>query len=281
MKNPLVTTDWLEAHLDSENIVVLDASMAKVIGRVPVEYVQPLYIPGSRRLDLEQEFCDLESDQVHALPTETQFRKAIEKFGLRPSDQIVIYDNQGIYSSPRAWWMLHIMGVENVFVLDGGLPKWIAEGRKTSTDLASLAVTDKSELQIKFCSDLVCDSSEVLENIARKEVAIIDARSPGRFLGKEEEPREGVRKGCIPNSINLPFAEVLDGDCFRSAIELSEIFNGLQLGDARKFVFSCGSGVTACIILLASVIAGYGCQVLYDGSWADWGSDQELPINQD
>lgn len=281
MKNqidsPLVSTDWLEQNLDRQGLVILDASMEKVIGREPIVYERPIAIPNSRKLDLEGAFCDLDSSQTHALPGSEQFTREAQRLGIDSESEIVIYDNQGIYSAPRAWYMFRLMGLEKVYVLDGGLPKWIEEGRPTVADTAA-APWPEGSMVGNAQPGMFCDSAYLLGCLEEKEFVVVDARSNGRFLGQAEEPRAGVRKGRIPGSVNLPFAEVLDGDQFKSPDELAEIFSNLLPEQSSRLVFSCGSGITACIILLASVICGYQQQILYDGSWADWGSDLTLPI---
>lgn len=279
MAFPLVTTEWLQENLTNKQLLVIDASMANVVGKEPIVYEQPVYIPGSLRIDLEGALCNLDSPQIHAFPTEDQFSSEARRLGLNPDSIVVLYDNQGIYSAPRAWWIFRAMGVENVYVLDGGLPQWLEEGRDTVSD--AVAQADRpGELRGEYQPDLVCDSAYVLQHLDTDLVAVIDARSQARFLAQAPEPRPGVRGGHIPNSLNLPFMDVLDGYRFKSPEQLKGIFAGLQGTPERRWVFSCGSGVTACIILLAAVIAGYSNVSLYDGSWADWGSDDRLPVER-
>lgn len=283
MEYPLVSTQWLEAHLTDPYLVLLDASMEIVIGKEPLIYDEPICIPRSRRFDVENKFCDKTSTQIHALPTFAQFIQGIAQLGIEPDSVVVIYDNQGIYSSPRAWWTFKVMGFNRVYVLDGGLPQWIEEDRIISSRYQAEGVdygpTDVDTLAdvLQYHPERVMDAEAVLKRIEDPDTAIIDARGAPRFLGQVSEPRPGVRSGHIPRSVNLPFAQVLDGNKIKTVSELQSIYQGLA-ADKSARIFSCGSGITACILILASVAAGHTKPVLYDGSWADWGSRTDLPI---
>lgn len=283
MEYPLVSTQWLEAHLTDPYLVLLDASMEIVIGKEPLIYDEPICIPRSRRFDVENKFCDKTSTQIHALPTFAQFIQGIAQLGIEPDSVVVIYDNQGIYSSPRAWWTFKVMGFNRVYVLDGGLPQWIEEDRIISSRYQAEGVdygpTDVDTLAdvLQYHPERVMDAEAVLKRIEDPDTAIIDARGAPRFLGQVSEPRPGVRSGHIPRSVNLPFAQVLDGDKIKTVSELQSIYQGLA-ADKSARIFSCGSGITACILILASVAAGHTKPILYDGSWADWGSRTDLPI---
>ena len=276
MINPLVTTSWLQEHLGDSNLVLLDASMAKVVGKKAIEYDELTLIPSSQKLDLESVLCDLNSSQTHAFPSVEQFSQEVQRLGIKSDTTVVIYDNQGVYSAPRAWWIFQAMGFTNVFVLNGGLPKWVAENRETTSKYA-VEPTEQGNISGRFQINLVCDSRYIVERLQRDLLTVFDARSSERFSGSAPEPRPGVRRGHIPDAISLPFTEVLSGDCFKTEEQLAAIF-ATFVKDGRQLIFSCGSGITACIILLASIIAGHSSATLYDGSWADWGSNELLPI---
>ncbi|GEK50013.1 sulfurtransferase [Vreelandella venusta] len=260
MSSPLVTTQWLQDNLDNERLVLIDASMATVIGKEPIVYDRPVWIPGSRKIDLEGVLCDIGSSQTHAFPTEEQVTREAQRLGITTESLVVLYDNQGIYSAPRAWWIFRSMGVKHVFVLDGGLPQWLAEQR----DVVS-TITETTTKPGNFVANLdhsrVRNSAYVLQYLDDSQVTVVDARSRSRFLAQVPEPRPGVRSGHIPNSHNLPFTEVLEGNCFKPVSELKAIFitlaPSLQSNNETQLVFSCGSGITACIILLAAELAGY------------------------
>lgn len=278
MGSPLVTTEWLAQNLNNKNVIVLDASMETVIGKDPLVYQTPTYIPKSHKFDLENVFTNKESTQIHAFPTVEQFTKAAQKIGIQSDSIIVVYDNQGIYSAPRAWWILQSMGFENSYVLDGGLPKWIEDGKEI-TDTLEMSSNGADHLMTHYQPQSVCTSDFVFENLTSAQYMVIDARGSERFSGNAAEPRAGVRSGHIPNSINLPFARVLDGLCYKSVKELDALFTLLLKPENKPLIFSCGSGITACILLLAACVAGKTDCRLYDGSWAEWGSCPSLPVN--
>ncbi len=272
----LVSTQWLNDHLQASNLILLDASMTTVVGKEPITYDQPCCIPGAMKFDLERDFFDHQSSQLHAMPTAEQFDKGAQRLGIKRNREIVIYDDQGIYSAPRAWYTLRCMGFTNVKVLNGGLPQWLEENRTVYSEYA---------LAPNSCSDnaapdnsLIHTSEQLLSNLESPGFKVVDARSAARFYGEAPEPRAGVRSGHIPQSINLPFAQVLDGHRLRSPQALKQTLESLGVTTEQPLVFSCGSGITACILLLAASEAGYQSLSLYDGSWADWGSNAQLPI---
>ncbi|WP_096087623.1 sulfurtransferase [Agaribacterium haliotis] len=282
MENICVSTQWLSENLANDRLVLLDASMSKVVGKNAITYAKASLIPGSRKFCLESSFCDTDSNTVHAFPSQSQFEQGIKGLGLNQRSIVVVYDNQGIYSSPRAWWIIRAMGFNNVFILDGGLPKWIDENRPVADTYAGDECSQGGEEAAVSVGESrlnsLCDKAFILRNIDNPAVLVVDARAKERYLGLVPEPRQGLRSGHIPNSVNLPFALVLDGFCFKSPERLVEEFQRIIPKRAKQLVFSCGSGVTACIVLAAARLCSYPDILLYDGSWAQWGADHTLPI---
>lgn len=277
----LISSDRLEDNLSNKKLVILDASMSKVVGKDPIVYASPIFIPQSKKCCPETSFCDADSASIHALPTQQQFDSELVKLGIQHDSLVVIYDNQGIYSSPRVWWIFKIMGFANAFILDGGLPKWMAEGRPVTQHC------DESDAKLgavaagftgSYNDQLVCDSQYVFKSLDDDSITVVDARSTARYLGLQAEPRAGLRAGHIPKSVNIPFDSVLNGHCFKKPEALKTEFSQLSHSDSAQLVFSCGSGITACIVLAAARLAGFKNTTLYDGSWADWGSQSSLPI---
>ena len=224
-------------------------------------------IRGARHFDLKNEFNDVSSKLPNTLPGPKQFENSCRKLGINNSSKIVVYDNLGIYLSPRVWWMFNALGHQNIAVLNGGLPEWISQGNETVQQVENNIT--RGDFEAKFHPEMVKDYDFVLSNVTLKESVLIDARSAGRFKGIAPEPREGLQSGNIPGSLNLPYTEVLENGKFKSREELSEIFNNLKI-DEKALIFSCGSGVTACIILLASELVSKNDKSVYDGSWTEW-----------
>lgn len=275
MLAPLVTPDWLKSHMNDPKLIVLDASMPENKSGQNSDLTD-VQIKNARFFDLKNSFSDKENSLPNMLPNEASFTIACQDLGINADSLIVVYDNLGVYSSPRVWWMFKAMGHENIAVLDGGLPKWMKQG--FPTEHIQKLTYPKGTFSARFRPNMVKNAESILNNIDQKEALVIDARSTGRFCGSEPEPRKDLKGGHIPGSLNLPYTAVIKDGQFLPAEDLKKVFEQLQLGD-RPLVFTCGSGLTACIILLASELVQKNPSAVYDGSWTEWGQLNNVPIS--
>ena len=272
--NPLVSVNWLSQNLNEPNLVILDVSLESNIANIKVEF-PGIQIKGARYFDLKRNFSDLESRLPNTLPNPKYFSLACRNLGINNNSIIVVYDNIGIYASPRVWWIFKSMGHKNIAVLDGGLPSW--KNKKYPTESIQNRVVPEGNFKAIFNLNLQKKAFQILENIVSKEAILVDARSNERFCGLIPETRKNLKSGHIPHAINLPFLEVLRDGKFLSPNEISTIFKKLKI-DKRPKIFTCGSGLTACILILASTLILEDNHFLYDGSWSEWGQLEGVPI---
>lgn len=272
--NSIVSVQWLKENLSAENLISFDASMKPIFPVANPISETPAYIPRSLRFDFDDHLCDHNTSLPHMLPSPEYFTDAMQTFGVNSDSAIVVYDKIGIYSSPRAWWMFKAMGHDQVAVLDGGIPAWIQAGYETVPLLAT--PTGRGNFASQPQGELIVDSETVIQALADSTVSVIDARSAGRFKGQDPEPRAGVRGGHMPGAVNIPFNDVLENGRMSARSDLQKIFSEYK---NKKMIFSCGSGVTSCVVALAAEQAGYKDLAVYDGSWSEWGrEDSGLPV---
>ncbi len=274
----LVSTDWLARHLRDPDLRVLDASWyLPDAGRDSRAEYQAAHIPGARFFDID-EVSDLRSSLPHMAPPPEKFVSRMRAMGVGDGHQVVVYDGAGLFSAARVWWLFRLMGKTDVAVLDGGFPKWRAEGREVE-DMPPI-VKDR-HITVSRQNHLVKDVTQVAHTAKLAEAEIIDARSAPRFKGEVPEPRPGLRSGHIPGSRNVPFATVLNPNgTMKAPIDLKAVFEAAGINLAKPAITTCGSGITAAVLSLALERIGHRDHSLYDGSWAEWGMYDDLKVEQ-
>ncbi|MEZ5535577.1 MAG: 3-mercaptopyruvate sulfurtransferase [Thiolinea sp.] len=278
---PMVSVEWLAANRHRDDLVILDASwhMPDANRDGEAEWRQ-IRIPGSRFFDFDGKICRTDTDLPHMAPDSETFNREVRRLGVRQNSYIVVYDSSGVFTSPRAWWMFKAMGHDDIAVLNGGLPAWRKAGLplETGEPLAEVEEGDFSAIERLF---YFRDADEVAAGLEDAGTLVLDARSAERFNAEVDEPRPGLRRGHMPGSLNLPFANLLEEDIYlRNPAALKQAFMQLGITDHnQRLIFSCGSGVTACVLALAAELAGYTNLSVYDGSWTEWGRpDSQRPV---
>lgn len=272
----LVSTEWLGRHLADPDLRILDASWyLPDAGRDARAEYQAAHIPGARFFDID-EISDHRSALPHMAPPPEKFISRMRAMGVGDGHQVVIYDGSGLFSAARVWWMFRLMGKTDVAVLDGGLPKWQAEGRVVE-DMPP--VMRDRHMTVQRQAGLVRDVTQVAHASKLGEAEIIDARSAPRFRGEVAEPRPGLRAGHIPGAKNVPYATLLNADgTMKSAGDLGAVFQAAGVDLGKPAITTCGSGITAAVLSLALERTGHRNHALYDGSWAEWGMYDDLQV---
>ncbi len=277
MPETLVSTAWLAAHLGEPDLVVFDASMYLPTEAKDAEAeFRAAHIPGARRFVID-DMSDPETSLPHMVPTPGRFARLIGALGVSNASFVVFYDQKGLFSAARGWWLMGLFGHDRVAVLDGGLPKWVAEGNPVESGDATAATP--ATFRPDFRAARLRGIGDMLANLDTRDEQVLDARAPGRFTGEIPEPRAGMRSGHIPGAANLPYTALLAPDqtllppeALRARLEEAGV------DGSRPIVTSCGSGVSACILTLAMVQAGLPPGAVYDGSWSEWGGRPDTPL---
>jgi 3-mercaptopyruvate sulfurtransferase SseA len=263
LTTPVVSTSWLYENLEADNLVVLDGTIAKVFN------ASALQIPKARFFDIKQKFSDTSNAFPSAFPSASQFESEARALGINTDSAIVVYDDKGIYSSARVWWLFKAFGYTNVAILDGGFSEWQAQNLPTTSTITYQG--PQGNFQANLQEGYMVFFDDLQKAATTQTHKIIDARSLARFQSEVPEPREGLRRGTIPNSVNLPFTDLLDQGKLKSKTAIAKALYMLAEKE-DPIIFSCGSGITACVLALGAELSGYKNIKVYDGSWTEYGA---------
>jgi thiosulfate/3-mercaptopyruvate sulfurtransferase len=274
----IVSVDWLHSNLGNENLIILDCTIPKATSQKDSSKTDDKrQIKDAIFFDIKNVFSHKQSTFPNTVLSSIDFEIRARDIGINNDSIIVVYDRLGIYSSPRVWWMFQLMGFKNIAVLDGGFPAW--KSKQYPTEKLQNHPSNKGNFTSSYQKNKIKHTNDVFLAIKDETILIADARSKGRFYATELEPRIEVKGGHIPNSVSMPYSEIVENGMLKSEEDLKIFFNIIN-PKKKDFIFSCGTGITASILALGAEVSGVKNHAVYDGSWTEWGSTVGLPIEK-